>query len=373
VEKYDTVYIFHDNCKNLCKHCFCKPTPACSLEETEKLIESLEQQGNNVKVMFADQSNPKILKTVKHLGYDIVELKDKVDPDYIMKLEKSNTTFGISLHGHRADIHELLCQKGNFEKTINALKQTMELKLRNVRIYCVLHKKNYLHIEELCRLAVNYGASRIIFLRLMYGGMAKKLPKNMFFDKESYIQCFHVFERTKNKFKGKIELDLLVHHWYPKFSKLAVSMIKLIKIFNRKQRFFCLGGRKKIAIQSKTKEIFPCVYTVTDSRWRIGHYDERKGIVIENSLWLKDLIEKIGEPCKSCEMLGWCGGHCRGVAINDQLLMTGEFDIYAGQTFCPVNMGLTKTIDSDEIKRYLLKMKRMLRCFLSKSRPVANS
>lgn len=373
MKKYSKVYIFNDNCRNLCKHCFCKPTPPCSLEETESLINSLEQQDYDVKVMFTDQTDPNILKTVKYLGYDMVELKDKIDTNFVRELEQVNTTFGISLHGHRADIHELLCRKGNFETTINALKKTKQLNLRNVRVYCVIHKKNCLYIEDLCKLAIRYGVAKIIFLRLSYGGMARNLPEDMFLDKESYVQFYHLFERVRDKYRNTIDLGLLVHHWYPKYSRLAAALIQVIELVSKKQRYFCQGGREKIAVHSKTKEIFPCIHTVTDSRLRLGYYDEDRGVVIEKSLWLKDLIEKIGEPCKSCKLLRWCGGHCRAMAINDNLLIKRKFDLYAGQTFCPVAFGITKTIDFEEVKRSLLKMKKMLRCFLAKSRPVANS
>lgn len=368
MSKYQTVLIFHNNCKKNCKHCFCKPSPACNVEETRQLIDSLQQRGNNVRVYITDQTQPNILTILKRVGYDTVELKDKLEPIYVKELAQTNPRFGFSLHGHRADIHELLCQKGNFQETIKALKEAKRLNLRNVRVYSVIHRKNYSYIGHLCSLVEKYGVSKVIFLRLAYGGMARALAEDIFLDQESYIQFFQIFESVKKKFRNRMDITLESNHWGPQYSRLKICLIQLLSVFTKKQKFSCIGGRDKICIHSKTREIFPCYPTVAASELRLGYYDKDKGIVIENPLWLNDLIEKIGEPCKTCKLLRWCGGHCRGLAISDHMRLTGEFSLYAGHTYCPVALGITKALDMDEIIELTDKLFNLPSRFFSKAR-----
>lgn len=344
----DTAMVFHHNCSKACRHCFCQPSKICDLFETKQLLNELENQGYKTKVMFTDQADWDVIEVIKKVGFDIVELKDEVDPDYIRELEAVNVTFGLSLHGHTAELHDMLCREGNFEKTMRALQQFSDLGLKNLRIYSVLHKKNYPYIDQLCEMLRHYNVDRIIFLRLIYSGNAKNLPEELFFDEEAYLEFYKRYFNVRQKFKGQFKVDLLAQHWEPKYSKIKALLLGLTKTISAKQRYFCQGGREKVAIHSKTKQIYPCCHMITENKLLLGHYDEKRGVVLENDLWLNDLIQKIGEPCKSCNLLHLCGGHCRGTAIADHLFFTGEYDIYAGHRLCPYALGISKFFDWEE-------------------------
>ncbi len=367
VNNYREILVFHNNCEQSCKHCVVKPSPACDLEETEKLINSLQQGPHKIRVYFSDQTQQNIRGVIKRLGYNTIELKDKVESSHVKELAETKPVFGFSLHGHRADIHELICQKGNFHTTIHALKEAKRLHLPNVRIYSVVHGKNYRYVEDLCNLLEEYNVSTVIFLKLTCAGMARRMVSDMFLDTRSYVEFFHIFENVKKKFRGRMEVILESKLWGPKYSRLKISLIQLMGLFSRKQKFFCKGGREKITIHSKTKEVFPCYSAMGDRRFCLGYYDEDRGIIIKNSLWLKDLIEKIGEPCKSCKLLWWCGGHCRGSAISEHLRLSGEFDIYAGHSYCPVALGIIRTWDTEEIRNFTYKLFSLLRQFFSQA------
>ena len=71
---------------------------------------------------------------------------------------------------------------------------------------------------------------------------------------------------------------------------------------------------------------------------KIGEIDEKKGLVITED-W-PFTFDKIGEPCKSCDILETCGGGCRGTTICEHLLTTGELDFDAGLKTCPVALGV---------------------------------
>ena len=347
--QYKTLNIFYDNCKKNCKHCFCKPSTVSTIQKTEQLLDSLLKKKQNVKVYITDQSRPEIRNIIKRVEYNLVELKDEININHVNELKQPGTLFGLSLHGHKAGIHDLLCHKGNFDKTIKALEKARQNNLPNVRIYCVIHKKNYLYIEDLCDLVEKYGVKNVTFLRLSYMGFARNLPDNIFLDKQSYIHFFDIFNRVRARFENRVDISLVPQHWGPR-SRTMVIFNYLHKILKGRYKYFCAGGHDKITIHSGNKEVYPCTYLVTDSRFRMGRYDENKGILIENPIDDSRLLEKIGEPCRSCRFLRWCGGYCRGIAVNEHLRLTGEFDIYAGHEYCPIALGIKNPLDIRKTK-----------------------
>jgi len=49
-----------------------------------------------------------------------------------------------------------------------------------------------------------------------------------------------------------------------------------------------------------------------------------------------DIHEGLEEPCRSCAVLGWCGGGCRAAVLAEHRSRTGVTDVAAGHADCPV-------------------------------------
>lgn len=346
------IYVFHDNCTRNCIHCFCKLSGSVSpsdLEQTEKIMHSFQKRGYSVQAYVSDpRQRDAFERLIRPFGYKMLELKDTITPSYYKEILKDSVTIGLSLHGHCPEIHELICEKGNFQKTIKTLEVVKKEKLKNVRVYCVVFKKNYLFAEEICKLINSYGVSKIRFLRLMHLGRAKDLPDDMFLDKEAYIHFFEIFQEVKRKFRHKIDIDLESPGWGPYYTKVTIKVLKLMGRIIKKQFYHCQCGQIKIVIDPRTKRFFPCYGLISYNDISLGYYDESQGLIMDNPLWLQNLIEKIEEPCRSCKLLWMCGGHCRIQAIEEYYSVAKNTNIYSGHKWCPVVLGIRRPFDSEE-------------------------
>lgn len=342
------IFVYHDNCSNNCKHCACKPSRLCNLSDTKQLINQLKKDGHNPHIFITNRTEHETVHQLECLADDVSVLDGTAHSDYVYQYKQTAPMFAFSLHGHRADIHELLCRKGSFKEVLKVLQQATHSNLIKPMLQTVIHKKNYAFLEEFCDLVMKYGVSRVALAKLSFSGSGRKLPTDMFLDKASIIEFFHIVDRARQKYRKKIHLELLPQ-WGPRPSKFKIFFLGLFHRWVKQQQYVCYGGVKKIFIHSKTKEIYPCSYSVAEPRARLGFYDKDRGLVIENNNWLHNLVNNIGEPCRGCKILYWCGGSCRGSAISEHLRLTGVYDTYAGFINCPVEMGLNKAFDAQEI------------------------
>jgi len=312
-------------------------------------------KGYNTRVYFSDQSDPRLLDILKRVSYDEIELNNRVVTDYVKELSTTNPIFGFSLHGHRADIHEILTQEGNFDVTIDAIKKARKLNLPNLRVFSVLHSRNYMYMQEMCELLQKYDFSHLQFTKLNYAGGAQELPDDLYMDQDAFVHVVKTYEKLKAKYSGTMELSLSKMYG-PTHSRLKVHFLGLITPFMKRQRRACHGGIEKIIVDAKTKKIFPCVWTTGEEWINLGYYDEEKGLVFEKKTWFEDIESKIGEPCKSCKILRYCGGYCRSAAIAETNRLTGKIDLYAGFPRCPVSLKITKFVKSHEVKSFFARL-----------------
>jgi len=341
------VFVIHDNCSRGCTHCFCKSSSdfcPSDIEQTEAVVSSLKSKGYEVHPYVTDPGKADVFeKFIKPFGYNTVEMKDSIDHDIVANIPNDGTvTVGFSLHGHNAATHEMLCGKGNFNKTIEALQLAQKQKLKNIRVYSVIYIDNYSSIEELCELLKKYSVSEVIFLRLGYGGRAQQLSDKMFLDNNAYREFFEIFKKTEVINRGKIKLSLDSATWGPYNSTVKIKILQILGLIIKKQYFTCDCGHKKVTLDPRTKKIYPCSLMIQADIGNMGYYDEERGLIINNFLWLNDLADKIGEPCKSCKLMWFCGGHCRVAVIENNHRITKKVDIYSGHSWCPVALGIRK-------------------------------
>ena len=94
----------------------------------------------------------------------------------------------------------------------------------------------------------------------------------------------------------------------------------------------CNAGRGRIAVDSNSRKIYPCFSLIADDRFGMGYWQNRRANITYSPF--ENLLEKIGEPCRSCGTLEVCGGACRAEAIAEKERTTGKLDLFAGLTNC---------------------------------------
>jgi radical SAM protein with 4Fe4S-binding SPASM domain len=341
MKSFNEIHLFIDNCKGNCKHCFCKPNKKEKFDEIKRIFESMKNLAGEKKIYATNQTEKKVYNLLEKVGTDVIEMKDKYDLKFVDQIGNNNKILGFSLHGATQEIHDAICGKGNYEKTLLAINMARNIPEKYKRIYSVVHRLNYKDLEKLCVLVKNNGINNISLLRLSYMGNARNLPKEFFFDKDSLKDFFGILRDLKIKMSGEMNIDLIYKSWGA-YSKPKLILDYYLKAIKKQHKYVCGGSRVKITINSGNKQVFPCNYTVTDSRFRIGRYTYDGKIIIErDTINRNDLLENIGDPCKNCKYLKYCGGHCRMIAISDYLLFKNKFDLNAGFSLCPISLGVS--------------------------------
>ena len=183
---------------------------------------------------------------------------------------------------------------------------------------------------------LSLGADKLILNKLIFLGNGMKLSREFFLTSEQIRDVLSEVIAGLREYRAK-GLEILIQPtWGPIFTPFARKLFKYGSPLSR--RHYCPGGRQLFGVNPKNNGVYACAYTVNLDPLKIGELDDRKGLVLTEEWPFR--IDKIDEPCKSCDILKTCGGGCRGSSMCDHLLETGELDFYAGFTKCPVALGV---------------------------------
>jgi len=200
-----------------------------------------------------------------------------------------------SLMGPNSKIHDKIAQrKGAFEETVNGIKT---LKKHNVpvNVNMVVSQKNKSYVKETARFTKSLGLKNFYSTRVSCPGNCKNFSDFSLNIKEfrKYLKDLYEVGQEENMYVNVLES-------YPLCSIKNVN--KFRNFTNRK----CLAGISSLTIGSDGK-VRPC-----------SHLDIKYGNIFEEGL--KKIWDKmkpwregnfIPEFCRSCELLGLCGGGCR--------------------------------------------------------------
>ncbi len=339
--KKPLVWIVHNNCSRKCSHCVCNPNPINDISDTEKLANDLKRQNLEVNIYATNQTHDDLAKLYSEGKHNCLVVGHKANQNLINSLKELKEIV-FSLHGPNAEIHELLAPSGDFETTLKSIKKAKHDNTIDIGVSCVIHSKNYLLLEEMCQLFYSMNASNVHFIKLSYIGRATDLPADFFLSKEQFSDFLKNFYQIRSKFN---DMKLLLgNNWGPQFSKLQALLFQITAHFSPEP--LCNCGISEVAINPGSKEVYPCRFTLTIPELKMGYFDPEKGLVLTDN-WHLNLEKLIGEPCKSCKIYKKCNGGCRGHAIAEKKRLTGTVDIYTGNDYCAVAMGITKWINEE--------------------------
>jgi radical SAM protein with 4Fe4S-binding SPASM domain len=167
-------------------------------------------------------------------------------------------------------------------------------------------------------------------------GSAMNLPHELFLTQEQIQRALKDTIGMLEIFRArglKISLQptwgpLLTHFERMLFSKFATWS----------KRRYCPGGSTSFGVDPITRGVWTCNFAMAVDPLRIGHFDDNDGIVLTED-WPYRLNE-VGDPCRSCRLFDACGGGCRGTAIAEHFVSTGQIDLLSGFQNCPVALGI---------------------------------
>jgi len=334
------VWLYHNNCRRSCVHCFCAALEAGDDSATQQTARDLERMGVRFSIYATDQLAGELDHLSPQLANAPLVARDGVREGALEA--RSNICHVIlSLHGASAAVHELLAPEGDFAATLAEVRKLREEdEQKELHISCVVHSGNCSRLEELCGFFAELGAVEVNFLKLCYAGKAKDLPSHFFLTGEQIRRFMRTYFRVRHRFKP-LRITL-ADGWGPQYSRFRQWMYRLFQ--RRDSRRLCGCGKEQVVVLSGSNDVYPCRYVLAEPEYRIGHFDSSEGVVITND-WLEGLPQGIGAPCRSCKILHICGGGCRSIAVTEKQRLEGVTDFRAGLPHCPVNMRVTPWID----------------------------
>jgi radical SAM protein with 4Fe4S-binding SPASM domain len=312
-----TVDIFITSKCNLdCVHCFSRKDDVerhLSLDELRSIFDQLEEIGVfevriNGGETFLHPDIDGIITILKEKRFRKVILTNGTlfDDKKVESLKESNIIPTVSLDDSLEDEHDRFrgC-KGSFKQTIEGLKL---LKKHQVLygINSCLHKNNLTRINEIVKLAIKFGASRIAFLDLKITDRLR-IQKNWIPTYEEYQTVMVNLLAAKIKYRRKIDVALDV---FLRCQPLQESL------WEAKRGFVsCQAGRNRLSIDSDGS-VYPCNLVISDDKWKIGNIRKQKiSDIWFSEKWLffrGELTTTKLNKCRDCKDLKKCKDfYCR--------------------------------------------------------------
>ncbi len=268
-----SVDVFITNRCNLdCAHCFSNSTRQSENDLPVKELQTLFDQFESLGV-FEVRINggepllhPEIatvLTTLKDRRFRKVILTNGtlLDGKTIDHLRESEITPTVSLDDYEEKGHDnFRGVKGAFRKTLDSMQRLHGSKVE-YGVNCCIHKNNLDKWDDIIRLAIEYGASRVAFLDLKPSGRMKShsswLPTYSEYQK-AMIEL--AVARVRYRRKIDIALDTFLRCEPPQESIREA----------RKGFVSCQAGRSRLSIDS-SGSIYPCNLVLSDPRWCMGN------------------------------------------------------------------------------------------------------
>ncbi len=218
------------------------------------------------------------------------------DKNFCNKIFSFVDEINISLDGSEAGIHEAWTKKkGSFEKTIQGIKNCLNISVAKTSVTHLIWQGNYNNIREMLLLDLDLGLEKISLLNLQPIGRAK----------EKYAQLAIKLSDLKN------------------FGLSFIDIIKNFRIFDLEDFPYCVFSEKLLKLQAKNVNIVDIAgqFFVDDNK-RINAYDlfmvHDLGVGVDSTHEVQKNIDEYSsllseyrvylEPCLKCKNSQLCNG-----------------------------------------------------------------
>lgn len=334
--KSTLVLVTYRDCSYPCKHCFCEPGPGKGNFESAKEVALKAYKLGYDVYFYASEPDERCFDVYKAIGQNLEEcsicVRELPALNFLERLKDHIGRIGISLHGATKESHEFVGGANSYEKTIQAIKKVRKIAPKaKLNIWCAVNRRNMNEIKDLVMLARELGADYLSLMKMGWLGRAKNLPDDAFLTSEDVFQVVKTVEEIcEQKLVSKPHITL-ISTWGLN-EEQAKKFADGQKAVYYKTDQYCPAGRQHFTVDSVSKKVWPCHHLVADERFAIGRWTD-EGLVIDKPIY-QNLMQNIGEPCKSCDLLKVCGGGCRAEAIAEHMRLTGEYDPYVGLKNC---------------------------------------
>lgn len=354
-----TVIIMDTSCSSGCAHCFCGGRTG-NIDNGRKIAEEVARLPNVNGILYPTLFSDACFDIHEILGQagGLISREERFFTNDLRVARYK--TVEISLHGATAETHALLTRKpDSFSKVLRTI-QELRTNFPDVQIHVLstVHKKNYHELEKLAELCVEIGVDYLNLIKISYLGQSKHLGPEWYLDREDIRRVLKIVEQVENRYRENLNLTMMSNWGLSEEFARGIKKLREASGTEREElqskywwseavccspkkevstdwytHFICCpAGREQVAVHTNSRKIYPCHLFIADDRFVLGNWE--KGSPEITYFPFADLYEKIGEPCRSCDMLEICGGGCRGEAIAEKERTTGQLDPAAGMINC---------------------------------------
>lgn len=323
-----------DSCNLYCSHCYIDSSNQnkqfMSLETAKKIIDSIAPymiEDCRVNISGGEALLNKDLFDIlkyfesKNIGkLNLVTNGTLITKEVASKLKEiGNLRVQISLDGASPEVHEEIRGKNTYQKTMKGINNLIEQDVK-VHLSPMVTKSFFDEIDDYFTLAKKLGIKAVFLQPVINVGRAKENGLER-------VNNAIVFKKVVEMYENDPSLIDLIP------GTLEAMFMANIKLLNRFVN--CGTGMGTLAIQPNG-DCYPCPNTIIESM--------KCGNILENdfyNIWMDSAIfntlreirvdKSLDAKCGKCEVRHFCGGGCRGQALNNTgnlygLSCTCEYD-----------------------------------------------
>ncbi len=311
-------------CNLRCLHCYNesgKEKATINELDLENICHSLKKAGQNHITFSGGEPflHPKILYYInvcikQGIGVSIISNATQITQELLEQLPKDNISFQISLNGSKSEIHDALCGKGSYEKTMKGISSLKKYFQNEIQIHCVINRYNQYDLKNIIRLLRKQELMEISFSELNDTGRTKKNE-----DKISlgHTEVFELIEQLKQ--------DEEIKKWEEEGMKITYPETSIGCPFMDGEEIgvACRIDPYGNVYLCQSLEVYPIGSIKKNTLYDIVYKKEEIECVVR-------MIQKSRNEIKECEQCVWqvvCGRGCPATAFmkyNSLLKTDGE-------------------------------------------------
>lgn len=149
---------------------------------------------------------------IPHSSILVVTNATLINKEVAMKFAKRGIAIQISLNGSKAELHDAICGKGNYERTMQGLRNILENESNMTIVRCLVNKQNIDDLEEISKMLYDLGVMKILFGTLKNGGRAEENLDKLLLPQSEEYEILEIFRESEivKKIDGEIKGSISV-------------------------------------------------------------------------------------------------------------------------------------------------------------------
>ena len=317
-------------CNLRCLHCYNESgvsTHRIDVESFQNIIKDIENPAGVSVTLSGGEPllHPDLWKFIEILyqkGFGqilIITNATLVTKEVAEKLKKYGVSVQVSLNGSCADIHDQLCGKGNFDKTLTGLKTLKAAGINRILVRYMLAKFNSEDLIEFLTLMKNIGITHIDIAILTVLGRSKDNLEKLYLpdiERDKIVQMYKKDSRAKSYIESGMEVK------FPEGTTIGCPYLN------------SMADEIPITPRISADGLVHFCQLFSDEKYAVGSIKESNTVDIFKSNQCNELIDffrlgvKYMNGCDKCVWKSSCGRGCIALCVSNGSIQETDGNCY---------------------------------------------